>query len=92
MENTHDKHKKQILCPTKTCEDITISVPVEVHARAQIGDIILKCKGQHINPHGKPQMTSKFDIVHDISLGIPIDFITDVEVKNERVDFDLHKC
>jgi len=88
-----DKNKKLIVCPTKTCEDIKVSVPVEVRTNTQIGDIILKCNGSHIlKKQDKLPSVSKFEIVQEISAEIPINFITEVEVKDEHVDFDVHAC
>ena len=93
MNNEQGKRKKHIVCPTKTCEDIKIFVPVEVRAHANVGDIALKCKGHHIvKKQEKPQYVSKFEIVQDISAQIPVEFITEVEVKDERVDFDIKEC
>ena len=92
MNHEHDNHKKVIVCPTKTCEDITVSVPVEVKAHAAIGDIVLKCKGTRINGHYEPKNISKFEIVQEISAQIPIDFVTEVNVNDEHVVFDVHDC
>jgi len=93
IEVAQDKNKKLIVCPTKTCEDIKISVPVEVRTNTEIGNITLKCGGHHIiKKQDKPQSVSKFEIVQEISAEIPINFITEVEVKDEHVDFDVHDC
>ena len=93
MEREHDKHRKTIVCPTKTCEDIEVSVPVEVHAHANVGEIELKCMGRHVvEERKKPHDVLKFKIVQKTFAKIPIDFVTEVEVREEHVDFDMHKC
>jgi len=88
-----DKYKKIIACSTKTCEDITMAIPVEVLARADVGNIVLKCKENRIVKEGeKPENVSKFEIIQEISAQIPIEFIAKVEVRDERVNFDVHGC
>lgn len=91
--NVQDKHKKSVACSTKTCEDITMAVPVEVRAHADVGNIVLKCKGNRIAKETeKPKNVSKFEIIQEISAQIPIEFVAEVEVKDERVNFDVHEC
>jgi len=92
-------HKKVVTCPTLTCDDITLSVPVEVNARADVGTIVLKCNGSRIivqDPKAKepekPKDKSRFEIVQDVHAKIPIHFVTEVIVKDERVDFDIRNC
>jgi len=94
-QENQDKHDKpdKIVCPAKVCEDITVTVPVEVRAHADIGNIVLKCMGtQIVKEHEKPKNINKFKIVQKMFTQMPVDFITEVEVKDERVDFDLHVC
>ena len=90
----HDDQGKpdlQVTCPVSIREDITITVPVEVHAHADVKNIKLECKGHHIDKESKvPKNVSKFEVVQEISAQIPIEFVTKVEVKEERVDFKLH--
>jgi len=93
LEAAKDKHKKEIICPTKTCEDITVTVPVEVQAHAFVGDIVLKCKEhQIIKRHEKLQHVSKFEVMHKMFVQLPIDFVTKIEVADSRVDFDVYEC
>ena len=95
-ENNHTNqncHNKSIVCPSKICEEITLSVPVEVRARADVKNIILRCGEHHIHTkrgHEKQPQTHKFEITKRISAQIPIDFIAEVEVRDESVDFDVH--
>ena len=91
--NEQDKLIKHIVCPTQTCKDIALAVPVEVHAYADIGDITLKCKDRGIiRKPEKPKSISRFEITQEIFAYIPIDFIVEIEVKDERVDFDMYEC
>ncbi|MCL2202495.1 MAG: hypothetical protein FWB88_00950 [Defluviitaleaceae bacterium] len=91
-QENHDK-KKSIVCKTKTCENISFTVPVEVRAHADVRDIDLKCKGFYvIKDEGKHSKVSKFEIVQEVSAQIPIDFVTEVEVRDEFVDFDPREC
>jgi len=93
LNSEQDKHKKLVTCSTKTCEDITIAAPVEVHAHVNVGGIILKCKGNRIANEGdKPKNVSKFEIIQEIYAQIPIEFTAEVEVKEERVNFDVYEC
>jgi len=94
-DNKPDHANKSLTCPTKVCEDITLSVPVEVRAHADIKGITLKCDKHHIrqlNQYDKATKTHKFEITKKISAQIPIDFIAEVEIKDERVSFDVHEC
>jgi len=93
INSGQNKHKKFVVCPTKTCEDIVVAVPVEVRAHADVGNIVLKCKGNRIAKETeKPKNVSKFEIIQEISAQIPIEFVAEVEVKDERVNFDVHEC
>ncbi|MCL2225636.1 MAG: hypothetical protein FWB96_11780 [Defluviitaleaceae bacterium] len=85
-----DKHKK-IVCHTETCEKITIAVPAEVSAHADIKAISLECEDKRVIKERK-RNSMKFEIVQEIFAKIPIDFVAEVEVKNETVDFDTHEC
>jgi len=88
-------HSKSITCPTKVCEDIALSVPVEVRAYVDIKDITLKCGEHHIHQqhqYEKPAQTHKFEITKKISAQIPIDFIAEIEIKDESVYFDVYEC
>jgi len=87
-------HNKSIACPAKICEDIILSVPVEVRAHTDIKDITLKCGEHRIqhHQHDKPTKTHKFEIVKKISAQIPISFVAEVEIKDERVDFEVYEC
>ena len=88
-----DERRKHIVCPTRTCEEIDVTVPVEVHARAKVGHIELKCGGHHIvREHEHPRSVSRFEIVQKVSAQIPIEFITEVHVKDECVDYHVHDC
>ncbi|MCL2841053.1 MAG: hypothetical protein FWE05_09810 [Defluviitaleaceae bacterium] len=88
----HD-HQRKITCHTEISEDITMTIPVEVRAHARVGNVTLKCMDSHIiTEHERPRNTSKFKIVQKISAKIPVDFITEVEVGDEHVDFDAHAC
>ena len=88
-----DKHKKSIICPTNTCEDICITVPVEVHAQADVGEIELKCTGcsVEIDPQ-KYTCDSKFKIVQKIHACIPVNCYVECKVNEEHVDFVLEGC
>jgi len=91
--NEHDKRKKAIKCSTKACDDIIFSVPVEIRTQTDIKEITLKCMGSHIiKKHDNPGNINKFEIVQEVSAQIPIDFITEVEIKDDRVDFDVRVC
>ena len=91
-------NRKKVVCRTETCESITTTVPIEVYTHADIGNIDLKCKQKHIKEAGTQKEAQgqkhihKFEIVQEIFARIPIDFITEVATKEEKVDFVVHGC
>lgn len=89
MGYEQDKHRKFIICPSNTNEDITVSVPVEIRAFAEVDEIVLKCKGHHIEKESDEHAVSKFKIVQKIHAHIPIKCFVECEVKDESVDFDV---
>jgi len=81
------------VCTTEICDDITITVPVEVLTRTDVGKIELKCgEVRIIRESERPASVHRFEIVQEISAKIPIKFIAEVEVDVERVDFDASEC
>jgi len=94
MDDKKTNHKKHLICPTQICQDIKIDLPVEVNASANVGHIQLNCKSRKIVEDSKTvKHVSKFDVVQEISARIPIEFVAEVEVKDERVDFGKpHEC
>jgi len=87
------KPENVVVCPTKICEDITSVVPVEVHSYANIGNIVIKCMGSNVvKEKENSKNVSKFEVVQKVFTQIPIDFVTKVDVKNERVDFNVYEC
>jgi len=97
-QGNHDHHDnrgkhKKVMCHTETCEKITTTVPVKVKAHAHIGDVVLKCMEKRVvKEHDKPKNVVKIEIMQEIFAKIPIDFIAEVEVEDENVDFDAHEC
>jgi len=90
--DNHDKPKKIIVCSTKTGEDITMTVPVEVRAHVDIGNIVLKCMDKHIvKKPDKLPCISKFEIVQEMHVELPIDYIAEIEIMDEHVDFDVYE-
>ena len=87
----HDKNKKHIVCPVDICEDIAISVPVELNARAEVGEIKLECGGHHIEKEMEKHNRREFTIVQKIHVRIPIKFFAECEVKEEHVEFNPEK-
>jgi hypothetical protein len=100
MEHKHecDNFKKFRLhepCHTEVVEDITIKVPVIVHAHADIEHVRLECDGHYIekhhwSPHENKRDTDKFTIVQKIKVCIPLKFEAECDVCESSVDFDLH--
>jgi hypothetical protein len=94
--DNHENHgnrdiRKKTTCHTETCEKIAVKVPVEISAHANIRDITLNCADKHVvREHERNSV--KLEIVQEMFAKIPIDFIAEVEVKNEEVDFDTHAC
>jgi len=89
--NDMDKKKKTVICPNRVYEEISVAVPIEVQAYADVKDIVLKCKGHRIIKEvDRRRHRCKLTIVQEVSLAIPIDCITEVEVKHEQVDYDIH--
>jgi len=93
-----ENNRRKVVCRTETCESIMATVPIEVRAHTDIGNITLKCKRKHIKETGRQKGAEetkhihKFEIVQEVFARIPIDFITEVAVKEEKVDFDVHEC
>jgi len=94
--NNQDKTAKPeniIVCSTKVCEDITMAVPVEVRTHTDVGNVVLKCmESKVIKEQEKVKNVSKFEIVQKVFTQIPINFVTEVEVKNDRADFHVYEC
>jgi len=81
------------VCAAEICDDITITVPVEVFTRTDVGKIELKCgEVRIVRESERPPNVHRFEVVQKISAKIPINFIAEVEVEVERVDFDASKC
>jgi len=90
--DNHGNHKK-IKCQTETCEKVTLTVPVEISAHADVKNVSLKFGDKRIiKEYDKPKKTLKLEVVQEIFAKIPIDFIAEVEIKDEKVDFDTHNC
>ena len=88
-----NKRKKQIVCPANVCEDVTITLPIETNAHVDIGDIELKCKERLITKeHDKHKNKITAHVIQKVSLKIPIKFITEVDVRDEQVDFKVQEC
>jgi len=96
ISNYHyDEHgeQKRIVCHAEACGNITMATPIEISAHANVGKIVLKCMNSHIaENHERQKKVVKFEIVQEVFAKIPIDFIVEVELDDERVDFDLHEC
>jgi len=91
-QNDHNK-PDGFVCATEICDDIKITVPVEVLTRTDVGRVELKCGEVHIiRKNEKPPNVHKFEVIQKISAKIPINFITEVEVDIECVDFDASEC
>ncbi|MCL2376230.1 MAG: hypothetical protein FWC76_02425 [Defluviitaleaceae bacterium] len=92
-QGNQGNHERIVVCTTNTCQDIALAVPIEIRAHAYIGNILLKCKGHRIVKEAdKPQGVARFEIVQDIFAQIPIDFVAEIEAKDQRVYFDVHEC
>ena len=91
--NDNHHNPKRLVCHSKTCEDVKVTVPVEVNATVDVKDIKLECKGHHINERDTQRTTThRFEIIQEIAAQIPIDVTTEIEIEEERVDFHAHKC
>jgi len=89
--NSLNNHKK-VVCRTEICENITTVVPIDVYTHADIGNITLKCKRNHIKETERLKHTHKFEVVQEVFAHIPIDFVAEVTVKDEKTGFDVHEC
>ena len=98
MYNDKEKemHHKSIMCPVQINEDISISVPVEICAHADVDQIELECLGHHIEHHmehhveydDKRHKCKKFKIVQKVHVKIPVKYYVECDVRDEHVDFD----
>jgi hypothetical protein len=88
-----EKKKRHIKCPTKTCEDISVSVPVKVCANSEVGEIVLRCAGSEVEKlQNRDKHCSRFIVKQRIHVIIPIDFRAEVEVGDNKIDFELCEC
>jgi len=84
-------------CPSKTKQEVKITVPVEVRAAAKVGRIDIDCLGcpvigeNGLVPAGEHCATSRFTVSQRIRVEIPIVFEAEVEVGDERVHFEEPK-
>jgi hypothetical protein len=83
-------------CPEQICEDITVSVPVTVSARAESGDVKLTCgKRECVMGDAMPcdcESVSKFKIIQKMKLCIPVKFIAECDVGEACCEYDLNDC
>ena len=89
--NRRHEHSKKVkeTCKIEANEDISISVPVSIHAHVDTNEIKLKCKGHEIikDHHCKPN-SKRFIIRQKVHACIPIDFVTECEVGEGHVEFE----
>ena len=91
MSCEQERNRKYIVCPTNTCEDIAVSVPVEIRAHADVGDIVLRCMGHHIESDSDRRSCNRFKIVQKVHACIPVKYCVECEVHDEYVDFDTNR-
>ena len=97
MDCRSEKHEKYILegdCPVKAFEELDVTVPMEVHAFAEIGEVTCCClDSARITRNadkvrGCPHACSKFTISQKLRVDIPITFVTETEVGEAHIDFE----
>jgi len=96
MDNRYEKIEKYTLeggCPTNAFEEAIVTVPVVVHACADVGHVELKCMGPAVitrnsdDAPGKPHAVSKFTVKQRLRVDIPIVFGAKADVGEGYVDF-----
>ena len=86
----HKKFKK--VCEVDASEDMTITVPVAVHAYVNTRDVELRCNGHEIIKEPPCKLhVKKFKIRQKIHACIPIDFVAECHIGEGQVDFDLQE-
>ncbi|MDR0272396.1 MAG: hypothetical protein LBI27_03665 [Clostridiales bacterium] len=88
------EHKHKHEChPFEVCEDITVKLPITVHAHAHVDHVEFDCKEHCIEKeHDRHKNYEKFTVVQKIQIRIPVRFETECHVHDEDYDFDLHDC
>jgi len=80
-------------CPTNASEEVTVTVPVTVHAYANCGDIAVNCMGSSVitrnsdSTPGDPGAVSVFTVSQRLRVDIPIGFGADADVGDGHVYF-----
>ena len=90
-EHGHERFRKfKKVCTVDTNEDITITTPVRLHAYVNTCHVELTCNGHEIikESHCRPGV-KKFKIRQKMSAHIPLEFVTECDIGEGRVDFDL---
>ena len=94
MADRCEKHERFILeggCPAKAFEEAIVTVPVEVRAFADIGDVDLHCVGDPVITRnsdcapGCPGAVSKFTIKQKLRVDVPILFGAECNVGEGHV-------
>ena len=97
MENRCEKHEKFRLdggCPSNTCEEAAVTLPVEVRAFADVGDVELMCLGPVVvrrnssDTPGRPCAVSKFTISQRMRVIIPVTFNAEADIGESHVEFE----
>lgn len=88
-EKEHENKHKHVNCPVTAHENISITLPITVHAHADVEDIVLKCNGHDIikESHCRRHVR-KIKIRQKIQLCVPINFIAECETGEEHVEFE----
>lgn len=80
-------------CPTNAFEEMNVTLPVTVHAYANVGNVLLSCMGPSVvtrnsdDTPGYHGATSKFTISQRLRVDIPVVFGADADIGEEHVYF-----
>ena len=90
----NEYHMKHIMgggCPARTSEDAKVTVPVKVSARAEVGEVTIKCKGPAVvtrnsdKTPGMPGAVSRFTVSQRLRIDIPLEFTAEADVGEGHV-------
>ena len=97
VNNCNCEQRQRIMrngCPANVSEDVTVSVPITVHANAVVGDIGLRCMGREIRPiSGRMPCcrpccdVSRFLVRQRMQVLIPLQFTAGCDVGESSTEF-----
>lgn len=90
-QHHHSKNFKKS-CHVNTTEEISITTPVTIHGHAYVGGVEIACAGHEIIKESRRRHGHKqFKICQKFRAHIPITFVAECEIEDERIHFEVEE-